>query len=72
MLREAVSQLVRYAMSQGVTVIAIERLDFSDIRTRQRGRRGKPGRTTRRKVCGIPTARFAHTIASAITATTWR
>ena len=64
-LREAVSQLVKWAQQQGVTVIAIEKLDFTDIRTRQRGRRGKAGKTTRRKVCGIPTSRFVHTIASA-------
>ena len=48
-----------------MTVIAIEKLDFTDVRTRQRGRRGKAGKTTRRKVCGIPTSRFVHTIASA-------
>ena len=30
-----------------------------------KGRRGKAGRTTRRKVCGIPTSRFTHTMASA-------
>ena len=55
------------AVLVGVSVIAIERLDFADIRTlgRQRGRRGKPGKTTRRKVCGIPTAKFSHTITSA-------
>ena len=64
-LREAISRLVKHAQRQGVTVIAIEKLNFADIRTRQRGRRGKAGKTTRRKVCGIPTAKFAHTIASA-------
>ena len=66
-LREAVSQLVKRAKQRGVTVIAVEKLNFADIRTmgRQRGRRGKAGNTTRRKVCGIPTSRFVHTIASA-------
>ena len=65
-LREAVSQLVKQVKQrQGVTVIAIEKLNFADIRTRQRGRRGKAGRTTRRKVWGIPTAKFTHTICSA-------
>ena len=64
-LREAVSQLVKWAKQQGVTVIAIEKLNFTDIRTRQRGRRGKAGKTTRRKVCGLPTAKFVHTICSA-------
>ena len=66
-LREEVSQLIKWVKKQGVTVIAIEKLDFADVRAmgRQRGRRGKPGNTTRRKVCGIPTAKFAHTICSA-------
>ena len=66
-LREAVSQLVKWPRSQGVTVIAIEKLDFSDIRAlgRQRPRGGKAGRTTRRKTCGIPTSKFSHTMASA-------
>ena len=64
-LREAVSQLVKWAQRRGVTVIAIEKLNFADVRTRQRGRRGKAGKITRRKVCGIPTAKFVHTIASA-------
>ena len=64
-LREAVSQLVKHAQRQGVTVIAIEKLNFADLHTRQKGRRGKAGRATRRKVCGIPTAKFTHTIASA-------
>ena len=66
-LREAVSQLVKWAKQQGVAVIAVEKLNFEDIRTlgRQRGRRGKPGKTIRRKVCGIPTARFVHTMSSA-------
>ncbi len=64
-LREGVSHLVKRAKQQGVTVIAVEKLNFEDIRTRQRGRRGKAGKTTRRKVCGIPTAKFVHTIASA-------
>ena len=48
-----------------MTVIAVEKLNFEDIRTRQRGRRGKAGKTTRRKVCGSPTSRFVHTICSA-------
>ena len=64
-LREAVSRLVKRAQRQGVTVIAIEKLNFADLHTRQKGRRGKAGKATRRKVCGIPTAKFVHTIASA-------
>ena len=66
-LREAVSQLVKWAKQQGASVVAVEKLNFTDARTlgRQKGRRGKAGRTTRRKVCGIPTSRFTHTMASA-------
>ena len=66
-LREAVSQLIKWGRKQGASVVAIEKLNFTDARTlgRQKGRRGKPGRTTRRKVCGIPTSRFTHTMASA-------
>ena len=54
-LREAVSQLVKCAKQQGVAVIAIEKPDFTDVRTlgRQRGRRGKAGKTTRRKMCAV-------------------
>ena len=59
-LREAVSQLVKRAQRQGVTVIAIEKLNFADIRTRQRGRRGKAGRTTRRKVAVLWTVRSCY------------
>lgn len=66
-LREAVSLLVKWAVTQRVTFIAVEHLDFSDARAlgRQRGRRGAPGRSFRRKVCGIPTSRFAHALSSA-------
>ena len=66
-LREAVSQLVKWAKQQGASVVAVEKLNFTDARTlgRQKGRRGKAGRTTRRKMCGIPTSRFTHTMASA-------
>ena len=33
-LREAISQLVKRAKQQGVTVIAVEKLNFADLRTR--------------------------------------
>ena len=66
-LREAVSQLIKWGRKQGASVVAIEKLNFTDARAlgRQKFRKGKPGRTTRRKVCGIPTSRFTHTMASA-------
>ena len=66
-LREAVARLIKWGKHNGATVAAIEALDFADARElgRQKFRRGRSGRTTRRKVCGIPTAQFSHTISSA-------
>ena len=59
-VREAVDELHRWGKTHGATYSAVEKLDFSDLRAlgRQRPRRGKPGRTTRRKTAGIPTAQF--------------
>ena len=66
-LREGVSALLEWGTGRGAAFAAIEFLDFKDARAlgRQKFRRGAPGRTTRRKVCGIPTAQFTHTISSA-------
>ncbi len=66
-LREAVSRLIKWGKDGGASFAAIEALDFADVRAlgRQQFRRGGAGRTTRRKVCGIPTAQFTHTISSA-------
>ena len=59
-VREAVDGLHRWGKTHGAICSAVEKLDFSDLRAlgRQRPRRGKPGRTTRRKTAGIPTAQF--------------
>ncbi|WP_423921091.1 hypothetical protein [Candidatus Poriferisodalis sp.] len=59
-VREAVDSLHTWGSQHGATFSAVEKLDFSDIRTlgRQRGRRGRPGRTARRKTAGIPTRQF--------------
>ena len=66
-LREGVSVLLKWGKRNGATFASIEFLDFADARAlgRQKFRRGASGRTTRRKVCGIPTAQFTHTISSA-------
>lgn len=66
-LREGVSALLKWARQQGATHAAIEYLDFAEARAlgRQKFRRGASGRTTRRKVCGIATAKFTHTVTSA-------
>ncbi|WP_017602069.1 hypothetical protein [Nocardiopsis lucentensis] len=59
-LRAAISQLIRLAHQHGCAGVAIENLGFTDAR--QTGRetmgRGRRGKTFRRTVAGIPTARF--------------
>jgi len=59
-LREAISELIRLAHSTGCGAIAIENLGFSDARAtgRETMGRGKKGRTFRRTVASIPTAKF--------------
>jgi IS605 OrfB family transposase len=63
-LRAAVSTLIRTARQHGCRAIAVEDLDFAQARAEGRDRhgnrpsRGKRGRTFRRIVAGIPTARF--------------
>ena len=44
-LREAVSQLVKWAKQQGASVVAVEKLNFTDARTlgRQKGTKGQSG-----------------------------
>ena len=64
-LREAISGLIRTAEHHGCRAIVIENLDFADARemgreqTGRRPSRGKRGRSFRRLVSGIPTAKFA-------------
>jgi IS605 OrfB family transposase len=63
-LRAAVSTLIRIAKLHGCRAIAVEDLDFAEARAEGRERhgnrpsRGKRGKTFRRIVAGIPTARF--------------
>jgi len=65
-LRGAISVLIKKAEHHGCRAIVIENLDFSDARetgrekTGRRPSRGKRGRSFRRLVFGIPTAKFAH------------
>ena len=67
-VREAVDELHRWGKTRGATYSAVEKLDFTDVRTlgrqRRRTRRGKPGRTTRRKTLSIPTAQFTAAMVS--------
>ena len=67
-VRTTVNDLFAWAKGNDAAYAAIEKLDFGDIRAagrNNRHRRGKAGRTTRRKVAGIPTAQFTHALASA-------
>ena len=63
-VRAAISELIRIAREHGCRSIAIEDLDFAEARTegregsRCRPSRGQRGKTFRRIVAGIPTAKF--------------
>ncbi|MGW1747955.1 hypothetical protein ACWCRD_20590 [Streptomyces sp. NPDC002092] len=59
-LRTAISALIALARQHGCAGIAIENLGFSDARAtgRETMGRGSRGKTFRRTVAGIPTARF--------------
>jgi hypothetical protein len=59
-LRAAISQLIALARAHDCRVLAIEQLDFGDVRAigRERLGRGRRGKRVRRKVSGIPTGRF--------------
>ena len=65
-VREAVDELHRWGKERGATFSSVEKLDFADLRAlgRQRPRRGKAGRTTRRKTAGIPTGQFMAALTS--------
>ncbi|WP_211369889.1 transposase [Nonomuraea turkmeniaca] len=59
-LRQAISELIHLAHQHHCAGIAIENLGFADARAtgRETMGRGKRGKTFRRTVAGIPTARF--------------
>jgi transposase len=59
-LRAAISQLIAFARAHECRVLAIEHLDFGDVRAigRERLGRGRRGKRVRRRVSGIPTGRF--------------
>ena len=63
---EAMHHVFAWASERGATAAAIERLDFADIRAlgRHKFRRGRAGRATRQKVCGIPTAKTSRAASS--------
>ncbi|WP_239516256.1 MULTISPECIES: hypothetical protein [unclassified Streptomyces] len=59
-LRQAISELIHLAELHGCTGLAIENLGFTDARAtgRETMGRGTRGRTFRRTVAGLPTAKF--------------
>lgn len=59
-LRAAINELIRLARANGCAGLAIENLGFDDARAtgRETMGRGKRGKTFRRIVAGLPTARF--------------
>lgn len=59
-LRESISQLITLARRHNCAGIVVENLNFDNARAtgRERMGRGRRGKTLRRTVAGIPTARF--------------
>ncbi|SIJ00867.1 Uncharacterised protein [Mycobacteroides abscessus subsp. abscessus] len=59
-VRAAITALLDHATTAGCTAIVVENLDFADARAtgRETMGRGNRGKTFRRTVAGIPTARF--------------
>ena len=65
-IRHVISQLIKIAIDRGCGAIAIEDLDFSDIRSigkEKYGRRNK-GKKFRKTVLGIPTSQFKNRLVS--------
>jgi hypothetical protein len=65
-VRHAVTRLLRYTTRHGIDTIAVEDLDFADVRTtgRETMGRGARGKRFRRTVAGIPTAVFRNRLAA--------
>jgi IS605 OrfB family transposase len=64
-VRHAITRLLHYSRQHGITVIAVEDLNFADARTtgRETMGRGQRGKRFRRTVSGIPTAVFRNRLA---------
>ena len=58
-LQAAITTIIRIALAEGCTAIAVENLDFADAREtgREQMGRGPHGKRFRRTVAGLPTAR---------------
>lgn len=67
-LREAITRIIDTARNYAAAAVVIEDLDFADARAEGRERhgnrpaRGKRGRSFRRQIAGIPTAKFQQRI----------
>jgi len=59
-IRSAVSEIISLAQARGCQAVAIEDLNFDDLRTggRERHGRGRRGKQRRRMIAGMPTRRF--------------
>ena len=59
-IRHAITRLIHYTRHDGITIIAVEDLDFADARAvgREAMGRGRRGKRFRKTVTGIPTAVF--------------
>jgi hypothetical protein len=59
-VRHAITRLIHCTLQHGIDIIAVEDLDFADVRTtgRETMGRGSRGKRFRRTVAGIPTAVF--------------
>ncbi|MEU4388804.1 hypothetical protein [Promicromonospora sp. NPDC023805] len=65
-VRHSISRLIHLAEKNGCASVTIENLGFDDARAtgRETMGRGRRGKTFRRKVAGIPTAKFRDRLAS--------
>ncbi|MGH7488469.1 MAG: hypothetical protein ACREMY_23160, partial [bacterium] len=65
-VRHAVTRLIRYTGRHNIATIAVEDLDFADVRTigRETMGRGRRGKRFRKTVTGIPTAVFHKRLAA--------
>ena len=59
-IRSAVSEIINLARTRGCRTIAIENLDFRDLKAggRERHGRGRRGKQRRRTIAGMPAGRF--------------
>lgn len=69
-VRHVITRLIHYIQRHGITTIAVEDLEFADVRTigRETLGRGRRAKQLRAAVAGIPTAVFRNRLAAQATA----